>query len=163
MAAGGVEEVWTWHHEPVPPGRAVLVDIDGVLSDPGHRLHLLERRPRDWEAFFDAAADDLPVTAGLRLLELFDADLAIVLVTGRPARLRDLTVAWLAKHEACWDLLAMRPTADRSAAVNLKRRAVDALRAAGWEPLLAIDDDVDVVAAYHRAGVPCFRAGFAPV
>ena len=40
--------------------------------------------------------------------------------------------------------------------------AVDALRAAGWEPLLAVDDDVDVVAAYHRAGVPCFRAGFAP-
>jgi hypothetical protein len=57
----------------------------------------------------------------------------------------------------------MRPTADRSSAVNLKRRAVDALRAAGWEPLLAVDDDVDVVAAYHRAGVPCFRAGFAPV
>ena len=163
MAADDTGDVWTWRTEPVPPGRAVLVDIDGVLSDPAHRLHHLERRPRNWEAFFDAAGDDLPVPAGLRFLEVLDHDLVVVLVTGRPARLRDLTVGWLAKHEACWDLLAMRPNDDRSSSANLKRRAVEALRAAGWELLLAVDDDEDTAASYHRAGVPCFRAGFAPV
>jgi HAD superfamily, subfamily IIIB (Acid phosphatase) len=160
--SAGAGGVWTWRDGPVAPGPAVLVDIDGVLADAGHRLHFVRQRPRDWNAFFDAAADDPPLPAALRLLEVLDADLVIVLVTGRPARLRDLTVDWLACHGARWDLLAMRPPDDRSAASNLKRRTLDALRAAGWEPRLAIDDDEEVVAAYGRAGLPCFRAGFAP-
>ncbi len=159
---GGAAEVWTWRRGPVAPGPAVLVDIDGVLADAGHRLHFLQRQPRDWDAFFEAAADDPPLPGGLRLLDLFDTELVIVLVTGRPARLRDLTVTWLEAHGVTWDLLAMRPPGDRSAASNLKRRTLDVLRAAGWEPRLAIDDDEAVVTAYARAGVPCFRAGFAP-
>ena len=73
----------------------------------------------------------------------------------------EVRVEQLEAHGAIWDLLAMRPPGDRSAASNLKRRTLDVLRAAGWEPRLAIDDDEAVVAAYARAGVPCFRAGFA--
>ena len=142
------------------PGRAVVVDVDGVLADNRHRLPFLDRRPKDWESFFRTAGADAPLAAGLRLLEVLDSDLTIVLLTGRPARLRDLTVDWLQRHGVCWDLLGMRPDADRSAAASLKRRAVDALAGLGWEIVLAIDDEPAVAEAYHRAGVPCFRAAF---
>jgi hypothetical protein len=145
----------------VPPGRAVLVDIDGVLADNSHRLPCLERRPKDWDGFFRAAGADVPLASGLRLLEVLDPDLTIVLLTGRPARLRDLTVDWLERHGACWDLLGMRPDVDRSPAARLKRRALDALTALGWEVVLAVDDEPVVADAYERAGVPCFRAAFA--
>src|SRR5262245_49979 len=61
VAEPGAGEVWTWRQGPLAPGPAVLVDIDGVVADAGHRLHLVERRPRDWDAFFAAAADDPPL------------------------------------------------------------------------------------------------------
>ena len=47
-------EHWTWHAEPVAPGRAVVVDIDGVLSDASSRQHYLEYPRPDWRSFFDA-------------------------------------------------------------------------------------------------------------
>jgi hypothetical protein len=41
-----------------------VFDIDGVLADVRHRLHLVEGRPKDWDGFFAAAADDPPLTRG---------------------------------------------------------------------------------------------------
>ena len=35
-----------------------VVDIDGVVADVRHRLHHVTGRPKDWRAFFAAAADD---------------------------------------------------------------------------------------------------------
>ena len=37
-------------------GVAVL-DIDGVLADVSHRLGHVQRRPKDWDAFFAAAPE----------------------------------------------------------------------------------------------------------
>ena len=38
-----------------------VFDLDGTLADTRHRLHHLERRPADWDAFFAAARDDPPL------------------------------------------------------------------------------------------------------
>ena len=35
-----------------------VFDVDGVLADVRHRLHFVERRPKDWPGFFGAMADD---------------------------------------------------------------------------------------------------------
>jgi hypothetical protein len=32
-----------------------VFDLDGVLADVRHRLHFLDRRPKDWDGFFAAA------------------------------------------------------------------------------------------------------------
>ena len=42
-----------------------VVDIDGVLADVGHRLHFLDRRPKDWKGFFAAARTDPPHPEGI--------------------------------------------------------------------------------------------------
>ena len=42
-----------------------VIDIDGVLADVRHRLHLVHDRPKDWVAFFAAAPDDPPLETGL--------------------------------------------------------------------------------------------------
>jgi hypothetical protein len=155
-----VAELWTWRDEPLAAGRAVVVDIDGVIADNRHRLGYLERPPKDWDSFFAAADADVPMSGGMGLLDALDRDVTIVLLTGRPSRLRDLTVNWLERHGVAWDLLGMRPDDDRSPAANFKRRAVDALRGLGWEVELAIDDEPAVADAYERAGIPCFRVAF---
>jgi len=41
-----------------------VFDIDGVLADVGHRLAYVERRPKDWKAFFAAAPLDPPLREG---------------------------------------------------------------------------------------------------
>jgi beta-phosphoglucomutase-like phosphatase (HAD superfamily) len=105
---------WTWRAEgePHPVGPAVIFDIDGVLSDAAGRQHFLERRRRDWASFFEACGDDPVIEEVARLLELLDASLAVILLTGRPHRVRPQTLAWLKRYGLRWDLLVMRSRGD---------------------------------------------------
>ena len=105
-------EHWTWRDGPVEPGPAVVVDIDGVLSDAASRQHYLEAPRRDWDAFFDACGDDPVIEEVKVLLDLLDPDLRIVLLTARPERVHHLTEAWLRRYRIRWDLLIMRPWGD---------------------------------------------------
>ena len=90
-------EHWTWRAGPIGPGRAAVIDIDGVLSDAVSRQHYLEAPRRDWRAFFDACGQDPVIEEVKVLLDLLDPDLAIVLLTARPERVHHLTEAWLAR------------------------------------------------------------------
>ncbi|GHD88106.1 hypothetical protein GCM10010508_22810 [Streptomyces naganishii JCM 4654] len=37
-----------------------MFDLDNTLADTAHRQRFLERRPRDWDAFFAAALGACP-------------------------------------------------------------------------------------------------------
>jgi phosphoglycolate phosphatase-like HAD superfamily hydrolase len=155
-------QAWNWRSGPVEPGRAAVVDLDGVLSDAASRQHYLESPRRDWRAFFDACGDD-PVIEEVRvLLDLLDPTLRIVLLTARPERVHHLTEAWLRHYEIRWDLLIMRPDSEQELAREWKHSAVKALRAKGFELLLAIEDDRRNVDMFRGAGVPCiyFHSGY---
>ena len=45
----------------------VVFDVDGVLADVRHRLRHVERKPKDWPAFFAAMGDDAPLPEGVAL------------------------------------------------------------------------------------------------
>ena len=98
---------WTWHRGPLT-GAAVVFDLDGVLSDAAARQHYLKGPRPDWEAFFSASAEDPLIDEVATLLGLLSKELAIVLLTARPARTGALTVDWLTRYELRWDLLVMR-------------------------------------------------------
>lgn len=146
---------WHWRDGPVEPGPAVVFDMDGVLSDAAGRQHLLERPRRDWDAFFEAVGEDQLIDEVARLLEVLDPRLRIVLLTARPIRVQQQTLAWLAEHDLRWDLLVMRDWGDYGAAREFKRDAVHDLRAHGFELRLAFEDDRRNVDMFHREGVPC--------
>jgi hypothetical protein len=146
---------WTWRAGPVDPGPAVVFDIDGVLSNAAGRQHFLESPRTDWRGFFEAAGDDPLIDEVARLLELLDHDLRIVLLTGRPIRVRDLTLGWLDRHSLRWDLLAMRSFGDYDAAPVFKEQTVAELRAFGFDLRLAFEDDRRNVAMFHDQGIPC--------
>jgi hypothetical protein len=148
-------DIWTWRDGPVEPGPCVIVDLDGTLADARHRLHYLDRRPKDWPGFNGAAGKDALIVSTHRWIDATADHLSVVIITGRPTTVCDLTVDWLVRHEVRWDLLAMRPADDRAEAANLKRRLLDAVRGLGFVPLLALDDEPAVATAYERAGVPC--------
>ncbi|HXX91628.1 MAG TPA: hypothetical protein VEI83_15525 [Acidimicrobiales bacterium] len=146
---------WSWRAGPVEPQAAVVFDIDGVLSDAAGRQHFIERGRRDWDAFFEACGDDPLVDEVARLLELLDPALTVVLLTGRPLRVRPQTLAWLAHNRLRWDLLVMRDRGDYAQVSRFKRGAVHDLRSYGLDLRLAFEDDPRNRDMFHAEGIPC--------
>ncbi len=150
-----IPENWTWHSGAVDPGRGVVVDIDGVLADAAQRQHYLEWPSRDWRAFFDACGDDPVIDEVKTLLDLLDDDLQVLLVTARPHRVHELTEAWLRRYEIRWDLLVMRPWGDYELSNDFKQTVVWDLRAYGFDPVLAFEDDRRNVQMFRSESIPC--------
>jgi len=146
---------WCWRAGPVSPGPAVVFDIDGVLSDAAGRQHFIEHGRRDWSAFFEACGDDPVIEEVARLVELLDPALAVVLLTGRPLRVRPQTRAWLDRYGLRWDLLVMRDRGDYSQVTVFKRGVVHDLRIYGFDLRLAMEDDPSNHAMFVDEGIPC--------
>jgi len=150
-----VPDNWRWRADPVAPGPAVVFDMDGVLSDASRRQHYLDRPFRDWEAFFQACGDDDLIAEVARLLDVLDPDLRVLLLTARPQRVRDQTLAWLQRYGLRWDLLVMRDWDDYGSSRSYKQRVVGEFRDYGFELRLAFEDDRRNVDMFHAEGVPC--------
>jgi hypothetical protein len=153
-------EEWIWRADtPDDPvhrdGPAVVFDIDGVLSDAAGRQRFLEEGRRDWTAFFEACGDDPLIEEIARLLELLDSSLAVILLTGRPQRVRPQTLAWLARYHLRWDLLVMRAPRNVGSVAGFKQAVVEDLRRHGFDLRLAFEDDPANHAMYVAAGIPC--------
>jgi hypothetical protein len=144
-----------------PATRALaVVDIDGVLADVRHRLHLVQPGPggrRDWEGFFAAAPDDEVFDEGRAVAERLVIDHDLTYLSGRPERCRDDTVGWLRRHRLPVGPVLLRPDADRRPARLFK---LDRLRALATDRTVAIlvDDDPAVCAAARRHGFAVYEA-----
>jgi phosphoglycolate phosphatase-like HAD superfamily hydrolase len=130
----------------------VVFDIDGVLADVRHRLRFVERRPKDWDAFFEAMDDDLPLGTGITLAQERAAEgHRIVYLTGRNEDYRVLTRDWLARHGAPEGRLIMRRSDDRRPARVFKPAALRRI-ARDATVVSVVDDDEAVVAVLVRDG-----------
>ncbi len=134
-----------------------IFDLDGTLADVRHRLHHLERRPKAWDAFFDAARDDPPLPTGVALARQSAGDCDVAYVTGRPERCRADTLGWLRQHGLPEGTLAMRIPGDRRPARAAKVQLLQRL-ARERTVAVVVDDDEQVCDAYERAGWPVLRA-----
>ena len=137
-----------------------VFDIDGVLADVRHRLHFVERRPKDWDGFFAAALDDPPLAQGVALARESAKDCDVVYVTGRPERCRADTLAWFARHGLPDGELSMRSGTDRRPARLTKPPLLRRL-ARGRTVAVVVDDDEQVCDAYEAAGYRVLRARWA--
>jgi len=150
---------WRWRAEPVDgPGPAVIVDIDGVLSDATGRQHFLgadARGKKDWRGFFDACGDDPLLEDVAALVEVVDRDVLVVLLTGRPVRVQPQTLGWLERYGLRWDLLVMRNTGNYTNSPEFKRLTVKELRERGFEIKVAFEDDHRNIEMFRSEGVPC--------
>ncbi len=134
-----------------------VFDIDGVLADVRHRLVHVERRPKDWDAFFAAAVDDPVLEPGRELCLESAKDCEVVYVTGRPESCRTDTVDWFARHGLPAGRLSMRNARDRRPARVAKPELLRRL-AADRVVAVVVDDDPLVCDAYEAAGWTVLRA-----
>jgi hypothetical protein len=134
-----------------------LFDIDGTLADCSHRLHHIQKLPKDWDSFFAACSQDAPIAHMLRLIRSMTnggRDL-IVFVSGRSDQCRSETVDWLDRHIGFSDPLYMRRAGDHRDDDIVKGELLDQIVADGYQPIMAFDDRSRVVDMWRKRGVPC--------
>jgi hypothetical protein len=135
--------------------KCFIIDIDGTIADGTHRLHHIQKEPRDWDTFFKACGDDKPIEHMLHVVEALSLYYDIVLVSGRSDLVMAETVAWLDKQEITWSALYMRKQGDHTDDDKLKIKLLEQVRKDGFEPVMAFDDRNRVVKAWREAGIPC--------
>ena len=134
-----------------------VFDLDNTLAGTAHRQHFLERKPRDWDAFFAAAPEDPPIPEGIALVLASAEECEIVYLTGRPERCRRDTLAWLAAQGLPEGRVHMRRNDDRRPARLTKLEILKRL-ARTRDIRVLVDDDELVCADAERAGFSVVRA-----
>lgn len=135
----------------------VIFDIDGTLADASHRLHLIKKKPPDWDAFFAAVGDDPPHLPVIDMARRVAHCYQVVLVSGRPEKTRAATQAWLNTYGLGGWPLYMRPDSDYRQDYVVKREILHRLRAEGCDIKFAVDDRPQVIAMWRREGVLCLQ------
>ncbi|MBI1376159.1 MAG: hypothetical protein GC157_01535 [Frankiales bacterium] len=144
--------------EPADGSTVAVLDVDGVLADVRHRLHHVERTPKDWGAFFAAMDADGPLEVGIELARLLDeAGHGIVYLTGRQEAHRGLTERWMREQGLPEGRLVMRPSSDRRPARQFKPSALRRI-AASARVVVVVDDDDAVVRVLAQEGWPVVHA-----
>ena len=135
----------------------VIVAIDGTLADCAHRLPHIQKRPKDWDAFFAAAPADPPIAPIVEVVRaMARAGHRIFFCTGRPAEYGAPTQQWLRDVLGWWpDPLFIRAAGDRRDDQIVKRELLAEIRALGYDPVLAIEDRSRVVKMWREEGLLC--------
>jgi hypothetical protein len=90
----------------------IICDIDGTISDAGHRIE--HAQLGDWDTFHSLAHLDGPIHSTIGALHSFYPHYDITLMTGRPEKYRSITDSWLIDHGLHYivDEIIMRPDSD---------------------------------------------------
>lgn len=139
----------------------VIFDIDGTLAefDSARLGHLVHGEDKHWEAFHREMRQAPVIEPVARLLAKLQAQgERIVLCSGRPEGWRDQTLAWLAQAGIDADAVYLRGRdEDRASDPDVKRAALNRIRADGYRPWLVVDDRSAVVAFWREAGLTCLQ------
>jgi phosphoglycolate phosphatase-like HAD superfamily hydrolase len=136
----------------------VVFDLDGTIADIGHRLHFVRDGNRDWDGFFAACADDLPVVNVIAAAQAHELTGHRVEVwSARSDRVRTQTESWLQAQgiPPAW-LTHMRADGDMTEDAALKRSWLHALPE-NERPDVVYDDRQRVVDMWRDEGVTCFQ------
>ena len=132
--------------------RNIIFDIDGTLADPKDRLHFLEKK--DWNSFYDACLDDVPIHHVIYLLKKLKKNHHIIILTGRPERIKDKTLQWLKANNISFDEIYFRKDGDYRPDYEIKEEMLKALNRSIW---FAVDDRKQVVDMFRRNNILCLQ------
>lgn len=140
-----------------------IFDLDGTLANLDHRLHHIQSKPKNWDAFNAGIMDDyvVPQTASL-LRTMYNLGKGIIICSGRNGVVREQTEQWLDFNSIPYDALYMRKNRDYRPDTIIKSELLDQIIAAGWQPEAVVDDRMRVCKMWHDRGifVFCVNQGF---
>ncbi len=128
---------------------AVIIDIDGTLSNSEHREDLKGK----WDEYFNAAYKDTLYEDSKQIAEMLDNSCEIILLTGRPERIREDTLKWLADNEIAYDTLIMRPEGDKRSGVETKKDLFERYIEGKYDILFVVDDEAQNLKMFQDKGL----------
>lgn len=140
--------------------RYVIVDLDGTLFNDHHRVRLAINN--DFASYHEAFEGDTINDSLLENMHLYSQypNNRIIILTGRPDAYRARTVAQLAAYDVPYHHLMMKP-ADKTTVPGsewkvsvLQNKKILPAFHKGLCEIVAYDNDVDIVAAYQKQGIP---------
>lgn len=146
---------------------AYIFDIDGVLADCSHRLHFIQREPKDWNNFFktERILQDKPIQANVDLLLALTWRVGkdnILFVTGRKEEHREPTANWL--YEKVFyasyfpaHTLFMRKDNDFRPDWTIKKEIYENQIKDKYEVFGVFEDRTRVVRMWRDLGLPCYQ------
>jgi hypothetical protein len=130
--------------------------MDGVLADNRHRLHYIEKKPKDHDSFYANVSADLPIKPLVVVARtMIKSGHQVEIWTGRRERCRRDTTMWLDRQGLSEvSKIRMRADDDLRPTRIVKREWVESCFPCE-KPHLAFDDMPDIVAMYRDAGILC--------
>ena len=141
------------------PRYVYVFDLDGTLANLSHRLHLIEQKPKDWDAFFAACLRDSPIWPVIHVARALAEKHRIAFITGRSEASRTDTEAWLAWYDL-FGRVYMRPRDDHRPDHIVKPELLSRLilDLSEDEAVMGIfEDRKTVVDAYRKTGMQVFQ------
>lgn len=142
------------------PTACVILDMDGVLCENTFRREFGD--DRDYALFgrrCGGAVANMDFICFARSLSL--DNIALFILTARSEKLRAKTMDWLSKYQVRVQEVLMRPLGNRMPDHLLKQKMLSVIRRkygldrqGGLLPLLAVDDDENVVRMYEEENIP---------
>lgn len=142
--------------------RAIIVDLDGTLTNYDHRAEHLFPPNRDMPLFFSKMeGDSVNEWCKAMVLQAQRSGITIILLTGRPEAYRPHTERWLEKHNIPYDVLLMRPDEDWRPGAIVKEEIFRMEIDHSYDITVAIDDNPRIAKMWWRIGVRCMYCGTA--
>lgn len=131
------------------PG-AVICDLDGTLA------LMNGRGPFDWDK---VGTDRLNARVAFLLAAYYRAGISVLVVSGRDARCRPATEAWLSDHDIRYHQLWMRPDGNTEKDVEIKRCIWEQEVRDNYNVVAVFDDRPCVVRLWRSLGLYVFDCG----
>lgn len=133
-----------------------IFDLDGTLADIRHRLHFIEGKKKDWDAFYDACVHDIPISNTIHVLNQLCLQEEVIICSGRSERVREQTEEWLAEYGVYYDKLLMRPIGDTRPDAELKLEWLNSGELGN--SILGVFEDRDrMVKMWREQGLTCYQ------
>ena len=127
---------------------AIICDLDGTLA-------LLNGRSPYDASHCERDILNVPVAHIVRLYAV--NDVAVILVSGREARFRRQTEAWLAAHDIPYEALHMRRTRDFRKDAIIKTELYNEHIRDRYAVLFVLDDRNQSVESWREKGLTCLQ------
>lgn len=135
---------------------AIICDLDGTLCNIDHRIHLVKQNK--WDEFYDLCSKDTLNEWCAELLDLYATHLYdILLVSGRPEKVRYKTENWLKNNGILYKDLITRADGDYCPDDELKEKIYRYHIEPYYRVAVVIDDRQRVVDMWRRLGLVCLQ------
>ena len=137
----------------------IISDIDGTISNPKERLHFIQNKPKNWNAFNGGVTFDTPFLDTVAVLDSFRRSGGmIILCTGREMKYKDATTQWFQKNNIFYDDLFMRKFGDHRKDYEVKSDLLnDIIAKYGNNVVCVLEDRTQCVDMWRGRGLRCYQ------